>query len=271
MPARVLLASPGGRRGRGGMASLVGYLADALPARLPGWRVDVLDTYGPGDGAAAFPRMPFHFLAAVLRVVGLRAAGRLDLLHIHMACHGSAARKPLLAMVATCLGVPTVMHLHGADFDDYCRALPAWRRRALVAVLRRCDRVVVIGAHWRRFVVEELGLDAARVVLIHNGAPRPAAAAPVAAAPGGATRLLMLGELGPRKGTPELIQALARPELRRRPWVATLAGNGPVAAYRDEISALGLADRIAEVGGPIIGAVLNRRRFHIPNFLYRRL
>ncbi|MCC7047351.1 MAG: hypothetical protein IT562_11635 [Alphaproteobacteria bacterium] len=30
-------------------------------------------------------------------------------------------------------------------------------------------------------------------------------------------------------------------------------------------------DRIAEVGGPIIGVVLNRRRFHIPNFLYRRL
>jgi hypothetical protein len=32
-----------------------------------------------------------------------------------------------------------------------------------------------------------------------------------------------------------------------------------------------LRDRIAEVGGPIIGAVLNRRRFYIPNFLYRRL
>lgn len=32
-----------------------------------------------------------------------------------------------------------------------------------------------------------------------------------------------------------------------------------------------LRDRIAEVGGPIVGVVLNRRRFHIPGFLYRRL
>jgi Mrp family chromosome partitioning ATPase len=32
-----------------------------------------------------------------------------------------------------------------------------------------------------------------------------------------------------------------------------------------------LRDRIAEVGGPIVGVVLNRRRFHIPEFLYRRL
>ncbi len=32
-----------------------------------------------------------------------------------------------------------------------------------------------------------------------------------------------------------------------------------------------LRDRIAEVGGPVVGVVLNRRRFHIPEFLYRRL
>jgi Mrp family chromosome partitioning ATPase len=32
-----------------------------------------------------------------------------------------------------------------------------------------------------------------------------------------------------------------------------------------------LRDRVAEVGGPVVGVVLNRRRFHIPAFLYRRL
>jgi len=45
--------------------------------------------------------------------------------------------------------------------------------------------------------------------------------------------------------------------------VAAEATRAPVAQN--------LRDRIAEVGGPIIGVVLNRRRFHIPNFLYRRL
>jgi glycosyltransferase involved in cell wall biosynthesis len=245
---RVLLASPGGRRGRGGMASLVAYLADALPARLPGWQVGILDTYGAGDGRAAFLRMPLCFLVAILRVVALRAAGRLDLLHIHMACYGSALRKPLLALLAAALGVPTVMHLHGADFDDYCRRLSSWRRRLLVAILRRCAAVVVIGAHWRGFVVGELGLDAGRVVLIHNGAPA-SAMAPRAPRPEGApAKLLMLGELGPRKGTPELIQALARPELRQRSWSAVLAGNGPVEAYRDQVRALGLAEHVTLPG-----------------------
>ncbi|MGQ0677439.1 MAG: hypothetical protein ACT4N4_15320 [Rhodospirillales bacterium] len=32
-----------------------------------------------------------------------------------------------------------------------------------------------------------------------------------------------------------------------------------------------LRDRLMEVGGPVIGCVLNRRRYHIPGFLYRRL
>jgi hypothetical protein len=32
-----------------------------------------------------------------------------------------------------------------------------------------------------------------------------------------------------------------------------------------------LRDRIAEAGGPIGGVVFNRRRFHVPAMLYRRL
>ncbi|MCC7047352.1 MAG: glycosyltransferase family 4 protein [Alphaproteobacteria bacterium] len=243
---RALLASPGGRHGRGGMASLVRHLADALPRRLAGWQVDVLDTYGAGDGRPAFLRMPFHFLLAVLRVIGSRLAGRLDLVHIHMACYGSAVRKPVLASVARMLGIPTVMHLHGADFDAYCRALPAWRRRWLTGILKRCERVVVIGAHWRRFAVDELGLDAARVVLIHNGVPAQAMSS--SRPQGGPVRLLMLGELGPRKGTPDLIEALARPALRGRDWLATLAGNGPVTAFRQQVATLGLSERIAIPG-----------------------
>lgn len=56
--------------------------------------------------------------------------------------------------------------------------------------------------------------------------------------------LLMLGELGARKGTPELIAALASPELRHRQWTATLAGNGPLDHFREAIATVGLSGRI---------------------------
>ncbi len=240
---RVLMATPGGRRGKGGMTSLVNYLVEALPARLPGVGFGIVDTYGPGP----FWLMPFHFAGSIAQVIAARLGGRVDLLHIHMAHYGSAVRKLFLALVATTLGLRTVMHMHGSDFHIYYRGLPRWYQRALVATLKRCERVVVIGGFWRGFVVGELGLDPVRVVLIHNGVPRPDRPREPAAA-GTAPRLLMLGELGPRKGTPELIAALATPALRARAWTATLAGNGPVEHYRAEVASLGLADRIALPG-----------------------
>ena len=238
---RVLMASPGGRRGKGGMASLVVYLADALPKRLPGVAIGVVDSYGPG----AFWAMPLHFASAVARVSFACAFRRADLVHLHMSHYGSVARKLTLALLAQALGVKTVVHLHGSDFDVNCNTMPGWQRRLAIAILKRCERVVVIGGYWQQFVTSSLGLDPKRVALIHNGAPL----LPVrqVRAPGPA-RLLMLGELGPRKGTPELIAALAAPTLRKRDWTATLAGNGPVAKYRAEVAALGLADRIALPG-----------------------
>lgn len=234
-----MLASPGGRRGRGGMASLVTYLADALHARLPGVSIEVLDTYGPGATWA----MPFVFVSALVRVVSARLSGRVDLLHVHVACFGSVVRKSVLALVATAIGVPTVLHLHGAEFDDYFLALSPWRRKQLIWVMRRCARVVVIGTYWRDFVVEELGLEPARVALIYNGAPA-LVTRPADRISAGPPMLLMLGELGPRKGTPELITALATTSLQQREWTATLAGNGPVDQFRTEVAALGLSDRI---------------------------
>lgn len=231
------------------MASLVTYLADALPTRLPGVRIDVLNTYGPG----AFWLMPFSFVAAVLRLIIARLRGHVDLLHIHMACYGSAFRKPVLALVATAIGLPTVMHLHGADFDEYFRALAPSQRRLLVWVLRRCVRVVVIGNHWRNMVVKELGLDPAQVVLIHNGAPAWVQSERKASR--GGCALLMLGELGPRKGTADLIAALATPDLRQSDWTATLAGNGPVDQFRSTIESLGLSDRIHLPGWQSVGEV----------------
>lgn len=238
---RVLMASPGGRRGKGGMASLVVYLADALPKRLPNLRIDVIDSYGPG----AFWAMPFYFAVAVARVLFACALRRVDLLHLNMSHYGSVARKLALALVGQAFGVKTVVHLHGSDFDANCNAMPAWQRKLAISILKRCERVVVIGGYWREFATSKLGLDLKRVVLIHNGAPAAPERKDRAAGP---ARLLMLGELGPRKGTPELIAALAAPELRKRAWTATLAGNGPVEKYRAEVAALGLSERIALPG-----------------------
>ena len=237
----VIHASPGGLRGRGGMATFVSHLALALPSRMPGVQVGVLDTYGPGQVWL----MPAVFLASLAKVLFYRMTGRLDLLHIHMAVRGSVLRKTILAFLARSIGVTTIVHIHGADFDaDFVGMHPALRK-AFVSVVRRCARVVVIGEHWRTFVLRHVGLDPSRVVLIYNGVPQEIATERKTS---DVPELLMLGELGRRKGTPELVEALGTPELRRRRWTATLAGNGAVNEFRTTLDSQGLSDRVRVPG-----------------------
>lgn len=239
-PARIIHVAPGGRHGQGGMSRLAAYLLEALPARIPGASADIIDSYGPGP----FWRMPGHFALAVLRVLLVRLRGA-SLVHLHMACFGSTTRKTALAALATAVGLKTVVHLHGAELERYFAGLGPIRRRWLTGVLRRTDRVVVIGDHWRDFAIRVMGLRPSQVERIHNGVPaRPLARAPRGPVP----RVLMLGELSDRKGTPELLAALGTASCRSRQWTATLAGNGPTEIRRREVESLGLAGRVAIPG-----------------------
>ena len=106
---------------------------------------------------------------------------------------------------------------------------------------------MVIGSFWREFLVQELGMDARKVVVVANGVPLP----PISRLGVSADvpcRIVYLGALGRRKGTSDLLQALASPRLRAMRWDAVIAGNGDVEHFRQEAAALGIADRVAFPG-----------------------
>src|SRR5690606_27648404 len=60
--------------------------------------------------------------------------------------------------------------------------------------------------------------------------------------------LLFLGRLGPRKGVPDLLAALAGPRMHALNWRALLAGDGPLDSYRAEVRAKGLAGHVDILG-----------------------
>jgi glycosyltransferase involved in cell wall biosynthesis len=82
---------------------------------------------------------------------------------------------------------------------------------------------------------------------VANGVPLPAER-PRQDPVDGPCRIVYLGALGRRKGTSDLLQALASPRLRDLKWDAVIAGNGDVDAFRAEAAEAGIAGRVAFPG-----------------------
>jgi glycosyltransferase involved in cell wall biosynthesis len=212
--------------------------------------IRAVDSYGPGP----FWQMPFRFVASLISLSVACARRQVDVTHIHMAFGGSTLRKLVLLRVAGFFRIPTILHLHGSEFAVFCDRLSPRLRALMVATMGRAARIVVIGSFWRQFLVQDLGIDAQKVVVVPNGVPLPplARSAQAKTPPGEALdapcRILYLGALGRRKGTSDLLQALASPRLRTLQWDVVVAGNGDVDSFRSQAVALGIGDRVTFPG-----------------------
>ena len=222
------------------MGRFLWYLIPALEKKHPDvTRNRALDTYGPGSAKI----MPFWFALTFFRLIWEILLRRVDFVHIHMASYGSVLRKGILVVTARLLGCPVIIHMHGGEFPAFIEMLPSWAHRLLIRVLNLAQRIVVLGDFWREFLIEQLEIPREKIVVIHNGVPAsdsPALLERFNDSP----ILLFLGRVEEPKGVPELINALARPEVRALRWRAIIAGEGDLERYRKAADAAGLSDRI---------------------------
>jgi len=175
----------------------------------------------PGSGGTLEERV---FAAVDALATGLaRAAGGFDLLHAQDCI---AARAVLDLRDRAPLG-PLVRTVHHID-DFTTPALVECQHRSVVEP----DRVLVVSEFWRRALAEELGIEASVVPNGVDVARFAAAADPaldVRGRVGAEDRFLFLtvGGIEPRKGTMELVEALAalRKEDPPGPVVAVVGGH----------------------------------------------
>src|SRR5690348_2002124 len=118
-PIHVLVATPAGATGQGGIDRVMAGLRDAL-ARAGDDTLAI--TFGATRGRGSIVMAPLVLSRFLLRMIALRARRQLDLVHINLASYGSTYRKLQIARLARWLGVPYVLHLHGGDYPNFWKA-----------------------------------------------------------------------------------------------------------------------------------------------------
>jgi glycosyltransferase involved in cell wall biosynthesis len=240
----MMFAGGGLTHASGGVGTFIRYLTDEWASKPDAPRVRVVDTRGEGGKAS----MALHFLGALFRLLCWGSVGRIDLLHIHMSAYGSALRKGLLILIGYLQGIPVIVHMHGSNFHKFHAALPSPVRKVFSFVLNRARHVIVLGDNWKEFLISDIGIAPQKIAVIVNGVPGPAGAEPPAGPHGPTARIVFLGQLGERKGVPELLAALQMPRLLAKPWTATIAGDGEVDEFRASVVKAGLQNRVAVPG-----------------------
>ncbi|MDR3572001.1 MAG: glycosyltransferase family 4 protein [Candidatus Pacebacteria bacterium] len=239
---RVLIATPFGARQRGGIDRLTDLIVDTIE-NSPNCRIQVSRLITRGTGMLIWA--PLIFSWALIRFWTAKRRGEVDLLHINLAAGGSAIRKAFLARVARRLGVPYVVHLHGSRFHQFWPSAGPYVRKQVDRLFVESAGIIVLGKYWSKLVTDHVPEVEDKIIVLPN-ATAPIRFARVSATDG-RVRISFLGELGQRKGTPQLVEALGR-LASRQDWVATIAGNGEVPETIARAEQLGIEDRVKVPG-----------------------
>jgi glycosyltransferase involved in cell wall biosynthesis len=232
----VLVLSPLGRGGMGGIDRLMDEIRRRIADAAPDLDVVFLATRGQGHIALA----PIHCGFAALALIYYRLTRGRCLVHVNLASKGSTYRKLALTWLATRLGHAHVIHLHGALFHEHYAKAGAFQRGQIDRMMRDAARVIALGSVWRDFFAETFRLPPERILTLPNASAARPPRAPEAVPP----EILFLGRLGSRKGVPVLVEALSKLATTNLDWRAEIAGDGDAAPYRAEIERLGLSARV---------------------------
>jgi glycosyltransferase involved in cell wall biosynthesis len=205
----------------------------------------LLNTYGPS--LDRIKTMPFYFGAAAVSIAVNGILKRIAILHLHTAEYGSVLRKGLLGYLGKALGIPVVIHMHGAKFTTMWDTASPRRKAAILGVLRRADALVVLGQFWKQYLIGELGQPAAKIYVVPNGVPDPGIE-PLQRKTSLSLTILFAGQVGHRKGVGDLLAALAQPAVKALPWELVIAGSGEIDLYTKQAERLGIAHRVRFLG-----------------------
>jgi glycosyltransferase involved in cell wall biosynthesis len=171
---------------------------------------------------------------------------RPDIFHIHVADRRSFYRKMAYFEQAQLTGVPVVVHIHGAVFEEFFDAHPA-NAIAVRRMFSSAAMVMVLHQAIAKKSIEWAG-DSGRVEILYNPVKLGVFDPPKIRPDDQPPTVLMMGEIGDRKGAfdlaeciPDILKAIPNTQFR-------FAGNGETDRLQALVEQLGVAHHVDVMG-----------------------
>ena len=231
----------------GGMSTVIDDIAHSSLAD----RVDLVLF----DTAKKTPEGRSFFQAITTRLALWRSWRKLmkpegeTIAHIHTCSGLSFFLDGMYAFLSRMRGIPVVLHVHGARFDEFLDGLSPFPLLIARFIARRADRVVVLSDEWKKKL--SACLPGASLFVIENGVSIPRPDQPSRNPK--ETIILFLGNLCSRKGVWELLACAGKlPANARLVMVGGEEDPGIMKKVRETLKREGLEERV-ELTGPLTG------------------
>jgi glycosyltransferase involved in cell wall biosynthesis len=238
---------------QGGVTSVEKLIINNAPTHLEIKHVATIDKGSVLHNLGVFSKAIGQLCATILR-------RDTDIVHIHFSERGSTLRKSILILIGLIGRQSIVLHAHGATYEKFFSGLPWLIQKILIALFKRCTRIIVLSESWQDFYAKKFSFDKHQIEVLYNPVNIPATIPDRRQRPN--VKFVFLGRIGKRggaldiakslisfpkqdKGAFDLIRAFANlcPADQQRAELV-LAGNGDLDLANQLIADLGMTDKI---------------------------
>ena len=236
---KVLIVGPSSVKSKGGMATVIRELEEDVEL-CNKYHVDSYASYIDGNKFVVLLYSVFSFL----RFYFTRRS--YDIYHIHVASRGSTIRKSYYVKAAKSWKKKVVLHIHGAQYLKFYDEINDKKKKQVVDMLKNADKVVALSNDWKQKFDTIFGLT--NCVVIENGINMVKLAPAITSIEQNQKTFLVLGRLGQRKGTYDLVEAVEL-AVKKVPNIKLyLAGDGEIAKVRRLVDNKDLNKNIEIIG-----------------------
>ena len=146
------------------------------------------------------------FLCKIPEIISTIRNDKIDIVHVHMAERGSVFREGFVVLLANVMGCKTVIHMHGADIEDWYNKQFVLIKKLIANIFCAADVMIVLGDNWLPFMRSVMVGHEEKIKVLHNAVYVEAENK----ANANATDILFYGMLIKRKGIEDLLAAFEK-------------------------------------------------------------